>query len=189
MPDEHATRARELLHAHASRLAAYHAQKETMTWSAATLYVVAVAVLLGTGRAPFWHQAPWWKFWPFVGLLSLTAFIAFKFVSRQFERRTSAADLVHACGNVLSRWVLKNPEPDACEPVDLAGHGLAPGHAFQLMPRAVVDELEDLRRKRGTTSARPHDEHLTYVLMWAWTAAGLARLLLAWRPFAEALGK
>ncbi len=35
----------DLLLAHIDRFGAYHTQKETMTWSAATLYVVAVSVV------------------------------------------------------------------------------------------------------------------------------------------------
>ena len=38
--------ARELLIAHISRFATYHGQKETMTWGAATLYVVAVSIVV-----------------------------------------------------------------------------------------------------------------------------------------------
>ncbi len=140
-------KARELLIAHISRFATYHGQKETMTWGAATLHVVAVSILLGTGRGPFWHLAPWWKFWPFVALLAGTAFIAFRFVKRQFDRRHAAAKLVNACSNVLTRWVLNEPEHDSCALVRLGEYGFASdGKDWQVMPKAVIEELREVRQ-------------------------------------------
>lgn len=179
----------ELLLAHASRLAAYHSQKETMTWSAATLYVIAVAVLLASGREPFWHHAPWWKFWPFVGLLAFTAFVAFEFVAKQFTRRTESHLLVHACINAATRAGEHSPALEDAQVQDLNSHIFDPTGKYQLMPRSVVVELDDIREKHTEIQKkrtwRDDDERLTKVIMILWTFAGAARLLLAWQPVAQ----
>ena len=188
-----ASNARDLLLAHITRFATYHSQKETMTWSAATLYVVAVSFLLAAGDKPFWHVAPSWKFWPFAALLGITASIAFLFVNKQFQRRLQSHLLVHACSNVAARWLTYEPTLQECEvqdlQQDLADYDFGPDQDYQLMPRAVVDELKEIRRR---TTANPKkyrvlDERLTRVLMSAWTVAGIARVLLSRRPIAQGL--
>jgi hypothetical protein len=183
----------DLLLAHSSRLAAYHSQKETMTWSAATLYVVAIAVLLASGREPFWHHAPAWKFLPFVALLALTAYVAFRFVSKQFKRRTESHLLVHACNNVVTKWLERPPKSEDCVSEDLGDRVFDPTGEYQLMPHALVVELKKIREKHNeiqkNRSWLDDDERLTILTMRAWTLAGCARLFLAWKPVAEFLAR
>jgi len=185
MPHD-ADKAQELVLAHISRFATYHSQKETMTWSGTTFYVVAVAVLLGTGREPFWHMAPWWKFFPFVGLLVLTAYVAFKFVGSQFKRRTEAHYLVLACCNIASRWTQSPPTRADYDLQRLGRPGFSRTDDLQWMPHAVVAEFEAIRRDSTFPALRfqMDDESLAALLMWSWTVAGAGRLLLAWHPFA-----
>jgi len=179
--------ARDLVVSYIDRFAAYHSQKETMTWSAATLYVVAVSVLLATGREPFWYRAPWWKFWPFVALLAATAYVAFAFVHRQFQRRLASHLLVHACSNVAVQWLTREPTVAECQPQSLQEHGFGAEQDYQLVPAAVTDELKRMaeRKREHPQQYKYHDRRTTFILMSLWTAAALARLLSSWQPIAE----
>lgn len=172
---------------HIARFAAYHSQKENMTWAAATLYVLATAVLVGLGSAPFWRDAPWWTFWSFFVVLGLTSTVAFFFVSAQFQRRDAAHWLVQACSNLSAQWLVAGPTSADLEPLDLGKHGFGTSHDQQLFPAAVVREVARLKqeqaaRKVRNASDRLTDRVLTLSIMAAWTVAALAKVLLAWSP-------
>jgi hypothetical protein len=179
--------AREVLAANVERWSAYHSQKENITWAAATLYVAAIAVMLGLGPVPFWSAAEPRKFWPFFVALFLTAAIGIYFISRQFYRRHVSHLLVHACSNLLAKWLVRPPAATDLEPRDLGKHGLGRETDFQLVPSAVISELQDLKRLvQERDSGMPwwrrlHDEVLTYCLLALWTVVGLAKVFLGWQ--------
>lgn len=151
--------------------AAYHVQKETMTWTAATVFVGGAAVLVAAD--PFWARWSSFSFLAFLTVLILTAAFAAMFVHHQFRRRRTAAHYIHALGNVATRWVSAPPQPEDLRTVKME-HFTSAG---QLALSAISQEFDQLMK--GDTEIW-WDRVLTFVVMGLWAAAAIIRVWFTW---------
>jgi len=141
--------------------AAYHNHKEQMAYGAATLYLAFVAAV-AIKPATIWM--PGIRRTQFLSALLVVASTSLSFALWQLRKREFAADVVKACGNLLTRAL---------------GGGLtdsdrAPAvHGEHEMPQFLVSEILTIRQPfQGPRFSAV----LTYLLMLGGTVVAVCRM-------------
>ena len=154
----------DLLLATRDHYATYHHHKEQMAYLATTLYLV-VATTVAVHPAGIWEPAASKVL--FVKSVLGTVIITYLFVAWQLRNREYAADLVRACGDLLSRSVASKLDKLDVTPTQYGEHEL---------PAVLVARLTEITSNRGLLEGARFSEAITYFVIAAWTILALARV-------------
>ncbi len=144
--------------------AAYHNHKEQMAYGAATLYLAATTAAAIT-PARIWEPTIS-KLW-FILSINALGLVAISFVRWQLGKREFAADLVKACGDLLTEN-LSGGEKSAA--LTAAPYG---EHQF---PAVLADRLAKIADDRKLLEGPRTSEFITYVAMGLWTCVAVIRV-------------
>jgi hypothetical protein len=153
----------EYLRATRDHYEAYHNHKEQMAYAATTLYL---ALLTAVAAKPCAVWEPAISKAAFVRLVFASAVIGFSFVVWQLRNREFAADLVRACGDLLTETVASSLNNPDLAPTTYGQHEL---------PYFLVARLRLIGKDRRFFGPR-FSEAITYSLMLGWTIGALIRV-------------
>lgn len=155
----------EVMAAHRDYYGSYHHHKETMSYTAATLYIGATTAIILKRPAVLEIGSP-------RCVLSLLLFLGFvvghAFVIWQLYQRETGANIVRATTVLLTRLTVPNqPAPDMTA---------TPWHGIEL-PRVLVDELTSCSRPVGVLGGARTASVMTVVAMLGWSLLALLALV------------
>jgi hypothetical protein len=154
----------EVILQHRNYYGTYHHHKESMAYTAATLYLAAATALM-IGKPEVWSSV---SACLVVVLLISSCAISFMFVGWQLYQRAIAADIVMACTSITTLLLT---------PTDRAAPNASPGrYRGLLFPQILVDELITLEQNRTLLGGSRQAAILTLIAMLLWSVGALLRI-------------
>ena len=161
-----------LLGAYHREYQSYHARKENMAWLVGTLGVAAAVTVFAAkdllAELKAWPDV---AFWPFFLLCIATAVAILRLLRFQNVNRRSGAAMFEAAANTYVHWVSLGSEIPAADLTPTR----RPDHPWHQVPAAVADRYAEILG----CSKPSREERLGYVVVGAWGAAALLRIVWA----------
>lgn len=164
----------DLIISYRNGLGSYHHHKEQMAYRIALIYLLGAIALAIQGKSYLDKIFNPIEFVVIKSVIVLSALGAFKYVIWQFKNRQFASDMITACNNMATRWLIVEPKPEELEAEKIKCDRWV--HPESLWPKAIKDEYEKICDNRGLLGSPRYSEYLAYGLMGLWTIAALIRI-------------
>jgi hypothetical protein len=156
----------ELILSHLDYYGTYHHHKESMAFTAATLYISAATAVFIKGPE-VWS---WGSACLVAVLLGSSCAIGFMIVGWQLYQRALAADIVMAC-TAVATTLLTPPAAGAGPNVLLSRYRGLP------FPQILIDELNTVAQNRNLLGGSRPAAIFTLIAMLTWSVAAFLRIL------------